>query len=188
MSDSSSSSQAEPAASPAEEKPLDQMLAEALARVEEQKDARLRAVAEVENVRKRAQADVAAAHKFAVERMSESLLPVLDSLDAALKAAQEAPQALRDGLELTLKQLQAAFQKASISEIAPAVGDRFDPHLHQAIAAVEAAGAEANSIVAVMLKGYRLHDRILRPALVTVAQALEKREGNPISDSNLNTN
>jgi molecular chaperone GrpE len=195
MSDSTDP-QAEPAASPAEEKSLDQLLVEALARIEEQKDARLRAVAEVENVRKRAQADVAAAHKFAVERMAESLVPVMDSLEAALNAAQDAPQAnagvalkaLRDGVELTLKQLQAALQKASITDIAPAVGERFDPHMHQAIAAVDAAGAPANSIVAVMLKGYRLHDRILRPALVTVAQALENREGNPISNSNLNTN
>jgi molecular chaperone GrpE len=180
--------QAEPAASPAEEKSLDQLLAEALARVEEQKDARLRAVAEADNMRKRAQADVAAAHKFAVERMAESLLPVMDSLDAALNATQDAPQALRDGLELTLKQLQAAFQKAGITEVAPSVGEKFDPYRHQAMAAVAAAGAEPNSIVAVMLKGYRLHDRVLRPALVTVAQALENREGNPISDSNLNTN
>ena len=131
MSDSTDP-QAEPAASPAEEKSLDQLLVEALARIEEQKDARLRAVAEVENVRKRAQADVAAAHKFAVERMAESLVPVMDSLEAALNAAQDAPQAnagvalkaLRDGVELTLKQLQAALQKASITDIAPAVGGR----------------------------------------------------------------
>ena len=181
--------QAEPAAaSPAEEKSLDQLLAEALARIEEQKDARLRAVAEADNVRKRAQADVAAAHKFSVERMAESLLPVMDSLDAALNAAKDAPQALRDGLELTQKQLQAAFQRAGIGDIAPAVGERFDPHRHQAMAAVQAEGAEPNTVVTVMLKGYRLHDRVLRPALVTVAQALENRDGNPISDSNLNTN
>jgi molecular chaperone GrpE len=195
MSDSPTP-QAEPAEpASAQEKSLDQLLAEALARIEEQKDARLRAVAEADNARKRAQADIAAAHKFAVERMAESLLPVMDSLDAALNAAQGAPPAprdglasLRDGLELTLKQLQAAFQKASSAEIAPAVGERFDPHLHQAIAAVDAAGVEPNSIVTVMRKGYRLHDRVLRPALVTVAQALENRQGNPTSDSNLNTN
>jgi molecular chaperone GrpE len=187
MSDSPTP-QAETGASPAEEKSLDQLLAEAQARIEEQKDARLRAVAEADNVRKRAQAEVAAARKFAVERIAESLLPVMDSLDAALNAAKDAPQALRDGLELTQKQLQAAFQKASIGEIVPAVGERFDPHHHQAMAAVPADGAEPNTIVAVMLKGYRLHDRVLRPALVTVAQALENREGNPTSGSNLNTN
>jgi len=192
MSDSSPAPQntsgpsGEPAA--AEEKSLDQLLAEALARIEEQKDARLRAMAEADNVRKRALADVQAAQKFAVERMAEGLLPVMDSLEAALGTAADAPQALRDGLELTLKQLQASFHKANLSEILPTAGERFDPHKHQAMAAVEAAGAEPNSIVAVMLKGYRLHDRILRPALVTVAKALENKPGNPISDSNLNTN
>jgi molecular chaperone GrpE len=172
----------------AEEKTLDKLLAEAQARIDEQKDAWLRAMADAENTRKRAQADVQAAHKFAVERMAESLLPVMDSLEAALAAAADAPQALRDGLELTLKQLQAAYQKANLAEITPAAGEKFDPHKHQAMAAVEAPGAEPNTIVAVMLKGYRLHDRILRPALVTVAKALENKAGNPISDSNLNTN
>ena len=168
-------------------KTLDQLLADAQARIEEQKDARLRAIAEADNTRKRAQAEVQAAHKFAIERMAEGLLPVMDSLEAALNAAAGAPQALRDGLELTQKQLQAAFHKANLAEITPAAGERFDPHKHQAVAAV-ASAAEPNTVVSVMLKGYRLHDRILRPALVTIAKALENRDGNPISDSNLNTN
>jgi len=154
-----------------EEKSLDQLLAEAQARIEEQKDAWLRAMADAENARKRAQADVQAAHKFAVERMAESLLPVMDSLEAALAAAVDSPQALRDGLELTLRQLEAAFQKAGLKAIAPAVGERFDPHQHQAMSAVDAPDAEPNTIVAVMLKGYRLHDRVLRPALATVAKS-----------------
>jgi len=171
----------------AEEKTLDKLLAEAQTRIDEQRDAWLRAVAETENLRKRAQSDVAAAHKFAVERIAESLLPVMDSLEASLAAAEAAPQALRDGVEITLKQLKTVFQKANLAEIAPAVGVRFDPHKHQAMAAVESA-AEPNTVVAVMLKGYSLHDRIIRPALVTVAKALENRGGNPISDSNLNTN
>ena len=171
----------------AEEQTLDKLLAEAQARIDEQRDAWLRAVAETENIRKRAQADVAAAHKFGVERFAEGLLPVMDSLEAALAAAADSPPALRDGLELTLRQLKAAFLKASLSEVAPAAGERFDPHQHQAMAAVESA-AEPNTIVAVMLKGYRLHDRILRPALVTVAKALENKGGNPIYDGNLNTN
>jgi molecular chaperone GrpE len=174
-------------AAPAAEKTLDQLLADAQARIEEQKDARMRAMAEAENARKRAQADVQAAHKFAVERVAESLLPVMDSLEAAVAASEPAPQALRDGLELTQKQLQAAFHKANLAEIAPAPGERFDPHKHQAVAAV-ASAAEPNTVVAVMLKGYRLHDRVLRPALVSVAKALENGGGNPISDSNLNTN
>ena len=171
----------------AEEKSLDKLLAEAQARIDEQRDAWLRAVAETENIRKRAQADVAAAHKFAIERIAESLLPVMDSLEAALAAAEPSPQSLRDGIEITLKQLKTVFQKANLTEIAPAAGERFDPHKHQAMAAVESA-AEPNTVVAVMLKGYRLHDRILRPALVTVAKALENAGGNPNSDSNLNTN
>lgn len=187
MSDSSSppaaagtsdSAPAETAA--AESKTLDQLLAEAQARIDEHKDAWMRAMAEAENVRKRARADVESAHKYAVERMAESLLPVADSLEATLAAAEGAPQAsagealkgLRDGAELTLKQLAAAFQKAGLAEILPAAGERFDPHKHQAMAAVGSA-AEPNSIVAIMQKGYRLHDRVLRPALVTVAKALE---------------
>ncbi len=192
MSDSSSTphasagSPADPAV--AEEKTLDQLLAEALARIEEQKDARMRALAEADNARKRAQSDVQAAHKFAVERMAESLLPVMDSLEAALAASETAPLALRDGLALTQKQLLAAFHKANLSEILPTAGERFDPHQHQAMAAVEAAGAEPNSVAAVVLKGYRLHDRILRPALVTVAKALENQAGNPNSDRSLDSN
>lgn len=187
MSDTTDS-QRESASTATGEKSLDALLAEAQAKIDEQREAWMRAVAEAENIRKRAQADVAAAHKFGVERFAESLLPVMDSLEAALAAAADSPQALRDGLELTLKQLQAAFQKANLVEIVPAAGERFDPHKHQAMAAVEVPNAEPNSIVTVILKGYRLHDRVLRPALVNVAKALENRGGNPISDSNLNTN
>ncbi len=151
----------------AEEKTLDKLLAEAQSRIDEQKDAWMRAMAEAENTRKRAQADVQAAQKYAVERM----------------AAKDV-----SAIELTSRQLKAALEKASVREFSPSPGDRFDPHVHQAMAAVDAPGAEPNTIVAVMLKGYRLHDRILRPALVTVAKALESGEGNPISNSNLNTN
>ena len=182
MSDTpDSQQQTEPAAN--EEKSLDALLAEAQGRIDEQRDAWMRAVAEAENIRKRAQADVAAAHKFGVERFAEGLLPVMDSLEAAFAAAADSPPALRDGLQLTLRQLNATFQRASLSEIVPAAGERFDPHKHQAMAAVESA-AEPNTIVATMRKGWRLHDRILRPALVTVAKALENTGGIPISDSN----
>lgn len=170
---------AEPAA--AEPKTLDQLLAEAQARIEEQNDARLRAIAEADNVRKRAHAEVQVARKFAVERMAESLLPVMDSLEAALNAAEGAPQPLREGLELTLKQLKGAFQQVGLAEIAPAPGERFDPNHHQAMAAVPKENAEPNSIVEVVLKGYRLHDRVVRPALLTVAKALENKAIDPIS-------
>jgi len=165
----------------AEDRTLDKLLAEAQARLEEQKDAWLRAVAEADNVRKRAQADVAAAHKYGIERFAQGLLPVLDSLEAA--------QAAKDlsAIELTARQLQAALEKASVREINPAAGERFDPHVHQAMAAVEA-DAEPNTVVSVMQKGYRLHERVLRPALVTVARTVENGAGNPNSDSHLNSN
>lgn len=164
---------------PAEETTLDQLLADAQARIDEQKDAWMRAMAEAENARKRARADVEAAHKFAVERMAESLLPVMDSMEAALQSKDVS------GIEITSRQLKSALEKANVQEISPAPGERFDPHKHQAMAAVESA-AEPNTVVAVMQKGYRLHDRVLRPALVTVAKALENKGGNPISDSNPN--
>jgi len=177
--------QAQPAASEvpasAEDKTLDKLLAEAQARIDEQKDAWMRAVAEADNVRKRAQADVAAAHKYGNERFAESLLPVVDSLEAALQAKD------LSALELTLRQLQAALEKASVREIRPAAGARFDPNVHQAMAAVESE-AEPNTVVSLMQKGYRMHDRVLRPALVTVTKAVEKPAGNPNSDSNLNSN
>ena len=165
---------------PAEEKTLDKLLAEAQARIDEQKDAWMRAMADAENARKRARADVEAAHKFAVERIAESLLPVMDSMEAALQSKDVS------GIEITARQLRSALEKANVQEIRPAPGERFDPHKHQAMAAVESA-AEPNTIVAVMQKGYRLHDRVLRPALVTVAKALENKGGNPISDNNPNT-
>jgi molecular chaperone GrpE len=163
---------------PAEEKTLDRLLAEAQARIDEQKDAWMRAMADAENARKRARADVEAAHKFAVERIAESLLPVMDSMEAALQSNDAS------GIEITSRQLKSALEKANVQEISPAPGERFDPHKHQAMAAVESA-AEPNSIVAVMQKGYRLHDRVLRPALVTVAKALENTGGNPISENSL---
>lgn len=167
------------APAPAEETTLDQLLADAQARIDEQKDAWMRAMAEAENARKRARADVEAAHKFAVERMAESLLPVMDSMEAALQSKDVS------GIEITSRQLKSALEKANVQEISPAPGERFDPHRHEAMAAVESA-AEPNTIVAVMQKGYRLHDRVLRPALVTVAKALENKGGNPNSDSNPN--
>ena len=147
---------------------------------EQQREATLRALADAENARKRYQAEAASAQKFALEHFAEQLLPVADSLEAALDNAAASPEALRDGVQLTLRQLMAAFQKAHVTQIAPVAGERFDPYRHQAMAAVEA-DSEPNTIVAVMQKGYLLHDRVLRPALVTVAKALEKEGGSPIS-------
>jgi molecular chaperone GrpE len=163
-------------------KSLDELLAEAQAKIEEQRDTMMRAVADAENARKRAQVEAGNAQKYALERFAEGLLPVMDSLEAAQKSGD------LSGVELTLKQLRGALEKSNIRSIDPKPGERFDPHRHQAMAAVEAPPGEMrepNTIVSVMQKGYRLHDRVLRPALVTVAKALEKTDGNPISDTDL---
>lgn len=151
------------------EKSLEALLADAQAKIEQQRDAWLRAVADADNARKRAMMDIAAAQKFAVEGFVQDLLPVLDSLEAALSAQAADPDTLRSGVELTLRQLRAAFDKSNVAEIAPAAGERFDPNQHQAMAAVES-DAEPNTVVALMQKGYRLHDRMVRPALVSVAK------------------
>lgn len=172
---------------------LDELLAEAQSKLDEQRDAWLRALADAENARKRAQADIAQARKYAAERIVEDLLPVMDSLEAALGAAGASPDALRAGVELTHRQLRQAFERAGVAEVNPAPGQRFDPHRHQAMAAVEA-DQEPNTVLAVMQKGYTLHDRVVRPALVTVAKArpensaVENGAGNPISNSNLESN
>jgi molecular chaperone GrpE len=165
-------------------KPLEQQLAEAQAQVQTQRDAMLRALADAENARKRYQAEAANSQKYALERFAESLLPVMDSLEAALANKTASPEALRDGVQLTLRQLKQALEKARVAVISPVPGERFDPHRHQAMAAVEA-DSEPNTVVAVMQKGYQLHDRVLRPALVTVAKAVEKDQTNPISDTDL---
>jgi molecular chaperone GrpE len=157
-----------PAQAP-EAKSLEQQLAEAQARADEQRDTALRALAEADNVRKRAAAEVASAHKFALERFVESLLPVVDSLEAALGAAEAAPEAVKSGIELTLKQLRGVLEKAGVTDIAPEAGSKFDPNWHQAMVAVES-DAEPNSVVAVLQRGWRLHERVVRPALVTVAK------------------
>jgi len=108
----------------------------------------------------------------------------MDSLEATLANKDASPEALHDGVELTLRQLSQSLEKARITAISPTPGERFDPHRHQAMAAVES-DSEPNTVVATMQKGYQLHDRILRPALVTVAKAVEKRGRNPISDTDL---
>ena len=163
------------------QKSLEELLAEAQAKIEQQRDTMMRAVADAENARKRAQAEAVSSRKYVLESFAEGLLPVIDSLEAALKTGDTS------GVELTLKQLRSALEKSSVREIDPRPGERFDPHRHQAMAAVEAQ-TEPNTVVSVMQKGYSLHDRVLRPALVTVAKAVEKRDGNPISDADLDQN
>jgi len=170
-------------------RPLDQVLAETRAKLDEQREAWLRALADAENARKRAQSDIAQARKYAAERMVEDLVPVMDSLEAALGAGGADQEALRAGVELTRKQLQSAFERAGVAEVSPEPGQKFDPHRHQAMSTAESE-QEPNTVLAVLQKGYALHDRIVRPALVTVAKAkaVENGPGNPISDSNLESN
>ena len=135
---------------------------------QEHHDAWLRAKAETENVRKRAQSDVANAHKFALEGFAQELLPVRDSLEAALASPNLTLESLTSGVELTLKLLATAFEKANIKEINP-IGEMLDPHKHQAMNTVES-DAKPNSIVSVFQKGYELNERLVRPALVSVAK------------------
>ncbi|AWB34167.1 nucleotide exchange factor GrpE [Orrella marina] len=138
------------------------------AELSDKHDMMLRAHAESENIRRRSQEEVTKARKFAIESFAESLVPVRDSLEAALAVEQQTLEAMREGVETTLKQLNSAFERNHLKEIMPAVGDKFDPHHHQAIATVPAE-QPSNTIVTVLQKGYLITDRVLRPALVTVA-------------------
>lgn len=151
---------------------LEEMLKAAELKAAEHHDAWLRAKAETENVRRRAQEDISKAGKFAVERFSGELLAVKDSLEAALANDNQSADALKSGVELTLRQLIAAFEKFSLAEINP-LGEKFDPHKHQAISQIEApdAATEANTVLNVLQKGYALHERVIRPALVVVSKA-----------------
>ncbi|HUW35868.1 MAG TPA: nucleotide exchange factor GrpE [Rhodocyclaceae bacterium] len=149
---------------------LEELLKRAELQAAEHHDAWLRAKAETENVRRRAQEDVVKAHKFAGEKLVAELLAVKDSLEAALANDNQSAESLRAGVELTLRQLVGVFEKSSVAEINP-LGEKFDPHRHQAISQIEAAGTEANHVVQVLQKGYSLHERVVRPALVIVAKA-----------------
>lgn len=137
-------------------------------RLAEMSDAYLRAKAEVENVRRRSDEEVAKARKYALESFAEHLLPVKDSLEAAIAIQAATPEQLLEGVHATLRQLASALERNKVIELNPAVGAKFDPHHHQAISMVPAQ-QEPNTIVAVLQKGYLIADRVLRPALVTVA-------------------
>ena len=136
-------------------------------KVAELTDQALRAQAEAENARRRADDEIAKIRKFAVESFAESLLPVLDSLEAGLKVDNASAEQLREGTEATLRQLLAALERNKVVEVNLAAGDRFDPANQQAISMVPA-DQEANTVVSVLQKGYTIADRVLRPALVTV--------------------
>ena len=149
---------------------LEEKLAQAELKLSEMQDNFLRAKADGENIRRRAQEDISKAHKFAIESFAESLVPVKDSVEMALKIQTDSVEALKEGIEVTLRQITAAFERNRLLEVSPAVGDKLDPSRHQAVSMVPAE-QDANTVVEVLQKGYMIADRLLRPALVTVAQA-----------------
>jgi molecular chaperone GrpE len=149
-------------------------LAAAQAQVVENFDKFMRAKAETENVRRRAETDVASAHKFAIERFALEILAVKDSLERArtvdLKTSDAAVEKMFEGIDLTLKLMDSIFQKFALTEISPAIGDKFDPERHQAMSAQDNAEVPPNHVLMALQKGYLLNNRLLRPALVIVAK------------------
>jgi len=152
------------------------LLEDARGKADEHWDQVLRTNAELENLRRRAKQDVENAHKYALEKFAQELLPVKDSLEMGLAAASgeadaaEAIKQLREGTELTLKMLSAAMEKSGIKEIDP-VGETFNPEQHQAMSMQESEEHAPNTVIAVMQKGYQLNDRLIRPAMVVVSKA-----------------
>ena len=164
--------QGAPAQPAAEDAEWQEQVAKLSAKNAELADQFLRSQAEMQNVRRRAEDEVSKARKFALESFAESLLPVCDSLEAGLAHKDATSEQIREGAEATLRQLKSVLERNKVIEINPAAGAKFDPHQHQAISVVPApAGStqEANTIVTVLQKGYSIADRVLRPALVTVA-------------------
>jgi molecular chaperone GrpE len=147
---------------------LQAQFAELQAKHAEMSDAYLRAKAEAENTRRRAEEEISKARKYAIESFAESLVPVKDSLEAAIAIPAATNEQLLEGVHATLRQLSAALERNKVVELNPAAGSKFDPHQHQAISVVPAE-QEANTVVAVLQKGYLISERVLRPALVTVA-------------------
>jgi molecular chaperone GrpE len=141
--------------------------------VEKSKEVYLRLAADMENLRRRTQEDVAKAHKYAIESFAESLVPVRDSLEMALTVENQTPEALKDGVAATLRQLEAAFERGKVVVLNP-VGEKFNPNQHQAVSMVPSNSLDPavapNHVVMVLQKGYLINDRVLRPALVSVAQ------------------
>ena len=169
---SSTSSAETPATQARESIPsLEEMLKEAERKAQEHYDAWMYAKAEGENIRRRAMEDVSKAQKFAVERFSNEMLAVKDSLEAGLTVKEATLESFKSGMELTLKQLSSVFEKFNIKEINP-LGEKFDAHQHQAIGMV-GSDQPANTVISVMQKGYTLNNRVLRPAMVMVAKAKE---------------
>ena len=165
-SDSTAAPEPAPAADPVAE--LTARIAALEAQQAEATESFLRAKAEAENVRRRAEEEISKARKFAVESFADSMLPVKDSLEAAIAMPDAPREKVLEGVHATLRQLSAALERNKVGEINPPAGTKFDPHQHQAISMVPAE-QDANTVVAVLQKGYLIADRVLRPALVTVA-------------------
>lgn len=144
-------------------------IAELQAKNKELAEQYLRAQADMQNTRRRAEDEIAKARKFAVESFAEAMLPVVDSLEAGLNHKDATSQQIHEGAEATLRQLKSALERNKVLEIDPQAGSRFDPHQHQAISMVPGTSQEPNTVVSVLQKGYLIADRVLRPALVTVA-------------------
>ena len=147
-------------------------LAAAVAEVEALKDQMLRVQAEAQNVRRRAEQDVEKAHKFGVEKFANEMLPIVDSLERAIEAFgdDEAVKPMKEGVEMTMNMFLSGLAKFQMEQVSPE-GQAFDPALHQAMSMVDAPDAEPNTVIAVMQKGYTLHGRLVRPAMVVVAKA-----------------
>jgi molecular chaperone GrpE len=150
---------------------IEEMLRQAELKAAEHHDAWLRAKAETENVRRRSQVELANAYKYAIESFAGELLAVKDALEAALATENATVEAMKEGVELTLKQLATVFAKFQLTEYNP-MGEKFDPHRHQAIGMQES-DQESNTVANVLQKGYLLHERVLRPALVMVSKGIQ---------------
>lgn len=150
---------------------LEAELAASQDEVAQLKDQALRAAAELQNVRRRAEQDVEKAHKFGLEKFANEMLPIVDNLERAIESCgdEEATKAIREGVEMTLSMFLSGLAKFDIEQINPQ-GGAFDPALHQAMSMVDAPDAEPNTVVAVMQKGYSLSGRLMRPAMVMVAK------------------
>jgi molecular chaperone GrpE len=161
----------DPAADQAECDGLRAALAQAEENLRQQRELYLRGAAELDNIRKRAQRDIESAHRYALERFAAELLPVRDSLELGVaNGVVSDPQSMLEGQQATLKLLERAFEKFSITRIDP-TGERFDPALHEAVLMQEAPNAAANTVLQVVQSGYELNGRLLRPARVVVATA-----------------
>ena len=150
------------------EQTIEERLLEAENKIAELQDAYLRARAEAENIQRRSQEEIVKAHKFAIEGFAESILAVKDSLETTLKVEKLSVDAMQEGVTATLRQLTSVFEKNKLFEIAPEMGEKLDPMIHQAISTTPS-DQEPNTVVMVLQKGYTLSDRLLRPALVIVA-------------------